>query len=107
LTPHDSLAQITDSVASSPMKNAAMKNAAAPTPWDFFLVALVLATADASQGSERPLEELLRLGIDVAKDTLHCTLLDPATRRTLWSRTYSNTAGGLARLLKATQPQCP
>ncbi len=46
------------------------------------------------------------LGIDVGKDTLHCTLLEPTTRRPLWSRTYANTPQGISRLLKATAPDC-
>jgi transposase len=47
------------------------------------------------------------LGIDVSKDTLHCTLLEPITRRPVWSRTYANTPQGISRLLKATTPECP
>jgi transposase len=47
------------------------------------------------------------LGIDVSKDTLHCTLLEPTTRRPVWSRTYANTPQGISRLLKATTPECP
>ena len=46
------------------------------------------------------------LGIDVSKDTLHCTLLDPATRRTIWCRSYDNSATGISRLLKATPTDC-
>ena len=42
------------------------------------------------------------LGIDVSKDTLHCTLLDPTTRRKIWSRVFDNTPHGVDRLLKAT-----
>lgn len=47
------------------------------------------------------------LGIDVSKDTLNCTLLDPATRHTIWCRSYDNTATGISRLLKATPVDCP
>ena len=47
------------------------------------------------------------LGIDVSKDTLHCTLLNPQTRAVRWSRIYPNTSQGVARLLKATQAECP
>jgi transposase len=46
------------------------------------------------------------LGIDVSKDTLHCTLLDSATRQVRWSRSYPNTTAGVSRLLKATSPDC-
>lgn len=46
------------------------------------------------------------LGIDVSKDTLHCTLLDPSTRQPLWSRSYDNTPKSIVRLLKATSPEC-
>jgi transposase len=42
------------------------------------------------------------LGIDVAKDSLVCTLLDPATRRTLWEKSVPNTSAGVQRLLSAT-----
>lgn len=45
------------------------------------------------------------LGIDVAKDTLACTLLDPRTRRTLWRRSVPNTQEGIAGLLSAV-PSC-
>lgn len=47
------------------------------------------------------------LGIDVSKDTLHCTLLEPATRRTIWCRSYDNTATGISRLIKSTAADCP
>jgi transposase len=42
------------------------------------------------------------LGIDVSKDTLACTLFDPATQKPLWSRTVPNTPSGVNRLLKQT-----
>jgi hypothetical protein len=32
------------------------------------------------------------LGIDVSKDTLACTLFDPATQKPLWNRIVPNTA---------------
>ena len=44
------------------------------------------------------------LGIDVSKDTLHCTLIDAASRHIRWSRTYPNTPQGHKSLLKATAP---
>lgn len=47
------------------------------------------------------------LGIDVSKDTLHCALLDPTTRRKIWSRVFDNTPRGVDRLLKATSAECP
>jgi transposase len=40
------------------------------------------------------------LGIDVSKDTLACTLLNPATQKPIWTRTVPNTASGVNRLLK-------
>ncbi len=47
------------------------------------------------------------LGIDVSKDTLVCTLFDPATQQPLWSRTVPNTAAGVQRLLKQTPLESP
>lgn len=47
------------------------------------------------------------LGIDVSKDTLACTLFDPATQKPLWSRTVANTPSGVNRLLKQTPAQSP
>ena len=47
------------------------------------------------------------LGIDVSKDTLACTLFDPATQKPLWSRTVANTSTGVARLLKQTPADSP
>lgn len=47
------------------------------------------------------------LGIDVSKDTLACTLFDPATQKPLWSRTVPNTSAGVSRLLKQTPPDSP
>ncbi|MBV9469997.1 MAG: IS110 family transposase [Abitibacteriaceae bacterium] len=47
------------------------------------------------------------LGIDVSKETLACTLLDPQTHKPLWSRTYPNTATGVMRLLRHTPPASP
>lgn len=44
------------------------------------------------------------LAIDVAKDTLDCTLVDPATRRDLWHRSVPNTPDGFRALLAATPP---
>jgi transposase len=46
------------------------------------------------------------LGIDVSKDTLHCTLLDPASRQIKWSRTFPNTPVGHKKLLRLTEPEC-
>lgn len=42
------------------------------------------------------------LGLDVSKDHLVCTLLDPATRQMRWEKTVPNTAAGVGTLLKAT-----
>lgn len=47
------------------------------------------------------------LGIDVSKETLACTLFDPATQKPLWSRTVPNTPSGVNRLLKQTPPESP
>lgn len=42
------------------------------------------------------------LGIDVSKDTLACTLLDPQTQKPIWNRTVPNTPSGVNRLLRQT-----
>ena len=47
------------------------------------------------------------LGIDVAKDTLACTLLDPHTRKTLWRRSLPNTPAGIQTLLAASPADAP
>ena len=47
------------------------------------------------------------LGIDVAKDTLACTLLDPHTRKTLWRKSLPNTPNGIQALLDATPADAP
>lgn len=47
------------------------------------------------------------LGIDVAKDTLACTLLDPHSRKTLWRKSLPNTASGIATLLSTTPAEAP
>jgi transposase len=47
------------------------------------------------------------LGIDVSKDNLTCTLLDPTSRRTLWERTVPNTTGGVEQLLRKTPADVP
>jgi len=52
--------------------------------------------------STRAGKDLPMLGIDVAKDNLVCTLVDPATRHTLWERTVPNTAAGVNCLLHVT-----
>lgn len=44
------------------------------------------------------------LGIDVSKDTLACTLLDPATRQPLWHKEVKNTSAGVSRLLQDAPP---
>lgn len=44
------------------------------------------------------------LAIDVAKDTLDCTLVDPHTRQDLWHRSVPNTPAGIQALLAATPP---
>lgn len=45
------------------------------------------------------------LGIDVSKDTLACTLLDPQTQKPIWHRTVPNTNAGINRLLRQTPTQ--
>ena len=47
------------------------------------------------------------LGIDVAKDTLACTLLDPRTRKALWRRSIPNTPSGISALLSSTPADAP
>ena len=47
------------------------------------------------------------LGIDVAKDTLACTLLDPQTRQALWHKSVPNSPEGVQALLGAAPAQAP
>ncbi len=47
------------------------------------------------------------LGIDVAKDTLAATLLDPQTRRATWHQEVPNSAAGWNTLLRDTPAQAP
>jgi transposase len=47
------------------------------------------------------------LGIDVSKDTLSCTLLDPTTRRPLWHKDVRNTSTGHKQLLRQTPCEAP
>ncbi len=47
------------------------------------------------------------LGIDVAKDTLACTLLDPQTRKTLWRKSIPNTPNAISTLLLSTPADAP
>jgi transposase len=47
------------------------------------------------------------LGIDVSKQHLVCTLLDPHSQRRLWEGTVPNSAAGIARLLAQTPPTAP
>jgi transposase len=42
------------------------------------------------------------LGIDVSKETLVCTLLDPASRTTRWTRSFTNSPAGVQSLLQQT-----
>jgi transposase len=42
------------------------------------------------------------LGIDVSKDHLVCTLLDPVTRKPRWEQTVPNTEAGVRKLLART-----
>jgi transposase len=47
------------------------------------------------------------LGIDVSKDTLVCTLLDPQSRQPSWSRSLPNTPAGCRQLLAQTPSGTP
>lgn len=47
------------------------------------------------------------LGIDVSKDTLACTLLDPATRHKMWHQFVPNTRTGWQKLLQQAPAQAP
>ncbi len=49
----------------------------------------------------------IMLGIDVAKDTLACTLLDPHTRKALWRKSLPNTLVGIQGLLAASPADSP
>jgi transposase len=51
--------------------------------------------------------EGLMLGLDVSKDTLACTLLDPNTRLPLWQETLPHTAAGVRRLLNRVPAATP
>lgn len=47
------------------------------------------------------------LGIDVSKDTLSCTLLDPLTRHQQWHKEVQNTSSGWKQLLQHTPSSAP
>src|SRR5215210_274314 len=47
------------------------------------------------------------LGIDVSKDTLSCTFLNPATRQKQWHKEVHNTPAGWKQLLRHTPPTSP
>jgi transposase len=47
---------------------------------------------------------MIMLGIDVSKDTLSCTLLDPITRQRTWHKEVHNTPAGWKQLLNHTPP---
>lgn len=47
------------------------------------------------------------LGIDVSKQHLACTQLDPHTRRVLWSASIPNTPAGLSQLCQRVPAECP
>jgi transposase len=47
------------------------------------------------------------LGVDVSKDTLVTSLLDPTTRRALWQQDCPNTLSGVRSLLRRTPAQVP
>ena len=59
--------------------------------------------SDCIQGRKK----IIMLGIDVAKDTLACTLLDPQTRKTLWRKTIANTPAGIQSLLHCSPAEAP
>lgn len=53
-------------------------------------------------------EECIRmLGIDVSKETLSATLLDPTTRQVQWERTVANTTVGVGELLRRAPREAP
>ncbi len=45
------------------------------------------------------------LGIDVSKEDLVCTLVDPKTRKPRWEKTVPNTVAGVQKLLAKTPPE--
>jgi hypothetical protein len=47
------------------------------------------------------------LGIDVSKDSLSVSLLDPITRKSLWEEVYPNTNLGVQELLLRTPCDVP
>jgi transposase len=47
------------------------------------------------------------LGIDVSKADLTCTLLDAATHRPCWQRSFPNTPAGIEQLVAKTPPSSP
>jgi transposase len=47
------------------------------------------------------------LGIDVSKENLVCTLLDPERRQPLWTRTLPNSPDGIRQLVTQTQAETP
>jgi len=47
------------------------------------------------------------LGIDTSKATLQCALRDPVTRGLLWEDSFSNSAAGVASLLKRAPAEAP
>lgn len=47
------------------------------------------------------------LGIDVSKESLSATLLDPTSRRVQWERTVPNTAAGISQLLHRAPKEVP
>lgn len=52
-------------------------------------------------------ENIPMLGIDVSKDTLSCTLLDPQTRQKVWHKEVKNTAVGWKQLLRLSPASSP
>jgi len=57
-----------------------------------------------AEGKERLLH---MLGIDVSKDSLSVSLIDPLTRRPLWEEVYPNTNAGVQELLCQTSCDVP
>jgi transposase len=47
------------------------------------------------------------LGIDVSKEELVCTLVDPQTQTPRWTKTVANTAAGVSQLLARTPAETP
>src|SRR4028118_242393 len=66
-----------------------------------------METADEAQGGGKFHRRRSMLGIDVSKDTLSCTLLDPTTHQLTWHKEVHNTSTGWRQLLRDTPSDVP